>query len=116
MTPDLAVISGTPRQVATHPERAVLIVEVSDATLEFGQKLKSAAYAGNGILEYWIVNLKERCLEVRRNPTSGQNSAQYSDVRIFKPDEFVSPLSAESSKIAVAELLPQKFTYLTPAA
>lgn len=48
---------------------ALLVVEVSDSTLEYDQTTKKAVYAQAGIPEYWIVNLIENVLEIYREPT-----------------------------------------------
>jgi Uma2 family endonuclease len=67
--PDLAVVVGTPRDYrAHHPTTAVLIMEVSDTTLAFDRRQKGSLYARAGILDYWILNLNRRMLEVYRSP------------------------------------------------
>src|SRR5262249_49655775 len=48
------------------PADVLLLIEVSDATLDFDRDVKGPLYAENGILEYWIVNLTDERLEVHR--------------------------------------------------
>jgi Uma2 family endonuclease len=55
--PDLLVVRGKPRDYATHPQTALLIVEVSDSTLRYDQTIKMSLYAKAGIADYWIVNI-----------------------------------------------------------
>ena len=51
-----------------HPTRALLVVEVSDTSLQQDRLSKSRIYAGAGIPDYWIVNLRDDCVEVFRQP------------------------------------------------
>lgn len=101
--PDVAVVSGNIRDyIEAHPTTALLVVEVSDATLSIDRTRKTLMYARAGIAEYWIVNLKARQLEVRREPTK----RGYSSTRTLKESETVTPLSAPDAQIKVADLLP----------
>lgn len=101
--PDIAVVAGSARDyLGSHPKTALLVVEVSDATLSIDRTRKSLIYAQAGIPEYWIVNLKARQLEVRRNPTA----KGYSSTQTLSDQDEVSPLSAPDAKIKVADLLP----------
>lgn len=104
--PDLALIPGTARQITGHPTMARLVIEVSDATLEFDREEKCVIYARSEIPEYWIINLRERRVEVRRNPISKVAGSHYTDINVVRPGEFITPLDAGSAKIAVADLLP----------
>ena len=53
--PDVAVVQGSARDYATeHPTSAVLVVEISDATLAQDREIKCAVYARVGVAEYWI--------------------------------------------------------------
>ncbi|MDB5297368.1 MAG: uncharacterized protein JWO31_3351, partial [Phycisphaerales bacterium] len=65
--PDLAVVRGTPDDFLSHPSTAPLAVEVADSSLSLDRK-KAAYYAATGVPEYWIVNLRDRVLEVYRQP------------------------------------------------
>src|SRR5215472_1896259 len=62
--PDIAVIPGNPRDYSDHPDKAALIIEIADATLDFDRKRKGPLYAASGVADYWIVNLVDRCVEV----------------------------------------------------
>lgn len=46
----------------------LLVIEVSDSTLEYDLKEKLPIYAQAGIPEYWVVNLVDDVLEVYREP------------------------------------------------
>lgn len=101
--PDVAVVSGTARDyVDRHPDRAALIVEVSDTSLEYDRTRKARVYAEAGVPEYWIVNVVEGALEVHREP----GKAGYGSVSRLRSGEVVSPLAAPGAGIPVADLLP----------
>ena len=105
--PDFAAIAGTPRQITSHPTTALLVIEVSDTTLEFDRVDKGRLYAANGIEDYWIVNLNARCVEVYREPTSDASGvAHYASLRTIGETEAISPLAKPSAVIRVADLLP----------
>ncbi len=110
--PDVAVVEGNDDDyIIIHPRTAALVVEISDTTLHPDQNAKVALYAAAGIAEYWIVNLKERQLEVRRQPTPrAENEAEYfySQILIFQENESVAPLAASNASIEVAALLPKR--------
>lgn len=72
--PDIAVVAGEIRDHSGgHPTTALLVVEISDATLAFDRRKKASLYAQAGIADYWVVNLVNRQLEVYRRPRSDQN-------------------------------------------
>ena len=108
--PDIAVVPGTIRDYArVHPKGASLLVEVSDSTLRQDRGVKAHRYAQAGIADYWIVNLVDRQLEIRRNPgpdPSREGRFRYGEVAIVPADGSVAPLAATGRPIAVADLLP----------
>jgi Uma2 family endonuclease len=105
--PDLAVVQGQPRQSTGHPQTAVLVLEVADTTLRLDRIRKAPLYAEAGVMDYWILNLVDRCLEVRRKPTRDATGAwSYADANIIAAHGSVSPLAAGHIAIAVADLLP----------
>src|SRR3989442_3191671 len=67
--PDLAVVPGRPADYRhAHPACPVLAIEVAESSLAFDRQHKGGLYARAQILDYWIVNLVDRVLEVHRNP------------------------------------------------
>lgn len=50
------------------PEDALLLIEVSDSTIEYDREIKKNLYAGAGISECWIVNLQNNTVEVYSSP------------------------------------------------
>ena len=102
--PDVMVLHG--RSVdypdAPRPADVLLLVEVSNSTLEYDRNAKSRLYAENGIRDYWIVNLRSRTLEVYRQPEADA----YVSLRIYDETEVVAPLAAPDALVRVADLLP----------
>ena len=67
--PDLAVVAGRAIDYRDrHPSEALLVVEVSEDSLAQDRLTKSRIYAAAGVPEYWIVNLRDRCVEVYARP------------------------------------------------
>ena len=108
--PDVMVVKGKIRDFKDqHPGEAALIVEVSDSTLRYDQRKKASLYARQGIQDYWIVNLKNRQVEVHRIPVEDSSAAfwySYADIQIFTEENSLSPLAQPTAVIAVADLLP----------
>ena len=108
--PDAFVVPGGPRDyVDAHPARPVLIVEVSVTSLGFDREHKSSLYARGGVADYWIVNLVDRVLEIRRRPVPSPSAVYgwgYETLDVLGPDDHAAPLAAPSSEVAVADLLP----------
>jgi Uma2 family endonuclease len=72
--PDVAVIEPLGEIYALrhpYPENIYLIVEYSYTSLAKDKETKRQVYAGAGIREYWIVNLKDREVIVHRDPVDG---------------------------------------------
>jgi len=108
--PDVCVVRGDPRDYRdAHPERPVLIVEVSLSRLGFDREHKGSLYARAGITDYWIVNLADRRVEIYREPVPDGAASfgwRYGRSATLGPDERISPLAAPAAEIAVADLLP----------
>ncbi|HZY90430.1 MAG TPA: Uma2 family endonuclease, partial [Gemmataceae bacterium] len=58
--PDVSVVLGHRSAYSGHPTGAVLVVEVSDSSLDYDRTRKASLYARAGIGDYWIVNLLDR--------------------------------------------------------
>jgi len=108
--PDVAVVSGSIRDYnQAHPTTAVLVVEISDTSLNYDRTHKARLYAKAGIAEYWIVNLISRQLEVYRDIISDEAQLfgfGYRSIMFFTETDFVTPLVMPNVSIAVADLLP----------
>lgn len=101
--PDLVLI---PLEVARaalrerrHPEQVDLVVEVSNTSLAFDRGGKARLYAQGGLPHYWIVNLRERQLEVHSQPAAGL----YQRISRLRPGQIVELLGRS---LAVEDLFP----------
>jgi Uma2 family endonuclease len=77
--PDIAVVQRLPggyREHHPYPENIFLIIEYSYSTLQKDLEVKAATYAAAGIVEYWVVNLRDRQLVVMRDPIDGKYQSQ----------------------------------------
>jgi Uma2 family endonuclease len=108
--PDIAVVTGSPRDYRDeHPATALLVLEVSDASLAFDRTVKASIYARAGITDYWLLNLVEEVLEVHRHPehsTDAPRGWRYAIVERLSAREGVAPLARPGRVISVADLLP----------
>lgn len=108
--PDVAIVKGTARDYAlAHPKTAVLILEVADTSLDYDRTTKASLYAKAGIPEYWVLNLQDYRIEVFRKPAPMEKQPfgyGYRSLRIYLPEEEVTPLTKPDAKIKVADLLP----------
>ena len=84
------------------PADVFLLVEVADDSFEYDRDVKAPLYAENGIAEYWIVNLVDRCLEVYRDP---QPNGTYSDLRSLRPGDRVDVAALAGLSVAVVDLI-----------
>ena len=61
------------------------------------------------IADYWIVNLADRVVEIRRQPQSsgtGRRAWGYAGMSTFDADATITPLATPAARISVADLLP----------
>ncbi len=106
--PDLAV---TPRSIPLaelRPADILLVVEVSVTSLAYDRGAKASLYASAGIGDYWIVNLINKCLEIRREPAPDAAAPfghGYGRLITLSPADHASPLAMPNAAIAVADLL-----------
>ena len=102
--PDFAILKKRPEGYGKRqpgPADTLLLIEVSDSSLSYDKNRKAQIYAAAGIVEYWIVNLKKRCLHVMRKPTK----EGYEDILTLDPTDEVRALKVPQLKVKVAQLL-----------
>ncbi len=102
--PDVVVASGPESNYdQRHPDYSEisLAAEVSDSSLRKDRTVKTVIYAGKVIVEYWIVNLVEKQVEVYTDPSAGG----YTSTHVYKPGESIAPLFAPDISIAVSDFL-----------
>ncbi len=90
------------RDSAPIPEDVLLLAEVADTSLAYDQTDKRAAYARNGIVEYWILDLTRDVLHV----FCDSDGREYRTKLTVSAAESIAPLAFPDTPVALAELLP----------
>lgn len=124
--PDAIVVPGSPRDYTDHPISALLVVEVSDSTLQYDLTTKAELYATAGIADYWVLDVTNRELHVFRDPQplpanrwpgceaerfvppspAEKRATAYRTHTVHGASDTVSPLAVPNAAVAVADLLP----------
>ncbi|MGC2235892.1 MAG: Uma2 family endonuclease [Pyrinomonadaceae bacterium] len=102
--PDIALLK--PREdfyAESHPtpEDVLLLIEVSDSTIEYDREIKKNLYAGAGIIEFWLVNLRDNTVEVFSSPKNGN----YRLTRILEPGETIEAAAVENLTMPINDIL-----------
>ncbi|HVA45255.1 MAG TPA: Uma2 family endonuclease [Pirellulales bacterium] len=100
--PDIAWVREKKGYKKARPAKGdvLLLIEVSDSSLDDDRGTKAKLYATAGIKDYWIVNLQDHCVEVRRDPWRGR----YRALQTFTAGEEVRPLVLPKIALSVSEL------------
>ncbi|MEG3862060.1 Uma2 family endonuclease, partial [Microcoleus sp. herbarium12] len=102
--PDLVLLQPRADYYETaHPiaSEVLLLVEVSDSTVDFDREVKVPNYARSGIQEVWLWDLEVNCLEVYREPTANG----YTSMQKFERGEMVAPLAFPEFEVSVDFIL-----------
>jgi Uma2 family endonuclease len=102
--PDVVLLKGYRSLYAGRratSEDALLVVDVSDATLKPDKNIKLPLYAEAGIPEAWIVNLEEDVIEVYSEPVGGE----YRKMRIAGKGESVNLPGGLAGVVSVGEVV-----------
>ncbi|MFQ3607266.1 MAG: Uma2 family endonuclease [Chloroherpetonaceae bacterium] len=99
--PDVVLLPMMDMHVRPGAKDALLVVEVSDSTLDLDRKVKLPLYAKFEVGEVWLVNLAEACLEVYREP----KDEGYGQMKKYEANESVSAMQFPDVKFSVAEIL-----------
>jgi Uma2 family endonuclease len=86
---------GKPR-----PEDVLLVIEVSDSTLEYDRQIKLPLYARAGVPEVWIVNINEERVETFAEVSGGAYRTTASVAR----GEEVQSRSLANLRLCVSEI------------
>ena len=88
-------------QELPRPADVLLLIEVADTSLDHDRNTKLPLYASAKIPEVWIVNLRERVVEVYTNPTQ----KGYADLHRTVPGEILRPQALSSCSIPLQAVL-----------
>ena len=83
------------------PNDVLLLVEVSDTSLEYDREVKVPLHARHGIVEVWLVGLEAGVVEVYRGPTA----QGYQEVSQLLRGQSVSSGALPGLELAVDEIL-----------
>ncbi len=104
--PDLMLLRPAPDDYTSRhplPEDVILLIEVSDTTLDYDRREKLPAYGRAGIPEVWILNLSDRTIEVYREPLF----TGYGSVQTLRAGDTAVPLAFADAAVEVSALLGQ---------
>jgi Uma2 family endonuclease len=103
--PDIIILKPQPDFYASRnagPADASLVIEISETSLSYDQKIKVPHYAGKRIPEVWIEDLKHDVLIVYRDPGGDTYQTNFT----LKRGQLVSPLEFPHITFKVEDLLP----------
>lgn len=95
--------------LSAHPtvEDIILVIEISDSTLEYDRETKLSLYAEVGINNYWIFNLVDNRLEVYSQPFSDtKGKFDYRNKIIFLPNEKIVIPGFATATLELASVFP----------
>ncbi len=107
--PDIAVVRPESLSADEPPSEAILLVEISKATLNYDRTTKASLYASLGINDYWIVNLIESQVEVCRQPIARPTAEfghDYASRQIYQRGQSIALLEVPAVAIEVNAMLP----------
>lgn len=102
--PDLLLLAPRPdfyRNADAGPRDVLLLVEVAETSLDYDRTTKVALYGRAGIVEYWLVDLAGRQIDVYRTPSA----EGYRDVQRVTRDRQVAPAAFPELTIAVDDVV-----------
>ncbi|AFY45116.1 Uma2 family endonuclease [Nostoc sp. PCC 7107] len=98
--PDVAIARGIDEDI-------LLVIEISDTTLDYDQTTKLEIYAEAGISHYWIVNLNARQLEHYNQPyQNAQGKFNYLSKQISLPCQSVAIPGFEDVFLELNRIFP----------
>jgi Uma2 family endonuclease len=102
--PDVAVVPGSVWDYTrAHPTSALLVVEVAASSLPKDRLSKSRIYAAAAIPEYWVINLRDHCVEVFHQPDAALG--QYADSAIARHGDRLALVALPGTQVMVDDLL-----------
>lgn len=103
--PDIALVPEPASQYLTrHPTTAWLLIEIAETSLPQDRLTKARMYATAGIPEYWIVNVRDRCVEVFRRPDPAAHV--YREVVTARREDRLELTGLPGAVVALADIIP----------
>jgi Uma2 family endonuclease len=108
--PDLAVVRGDERLYRTRhpgPTDILVVIEVSDTSLNRDRVEKARVYARAAVSTYWIVNLIDGHIEVYTDPSGPGATPSYRSRVNYTPGQSVPlEVGGQRFEVRVRDLLP----------
>jgi Uma2 family endonuclease len=101
--PDIALLAPADHcymQRHPTPDDVFLIIEISDSSLELDRSIKLPLYARSAVPEVWILNLREKVVEVYCEPSAGI----YSRSENYRAGQNVTLSAFPDVKIPVTDI------------
>ncbi|MFB2836504.1 Uma2 family endonuclease [Floridanema evergladense] len=110
--PDFAIVKNKPDDyLSAHPtpNDVLLVIEISDSTLNYDREVKLSLYAEAGISDYWIFNLSDNQLEAHSEPfQNSQGNFGYQNRRIVLPNQAIALPSFPDLFLDLNRVFPPK--------
>ncbi|MCG5056815.1 MAG: Uma2 family endonuclease [Limnoraphis sp. WC205] len=106
------VVNREDDYLSSHPtaEDILLLIEISDSSLDYDQGVKLRVYAENNIKEYWIFNLIDYQLECYSEPYQKlDQSFGYRRKLIMLPNESVILPGFPELSLELSKVFPSQF-------
>jgi Uma2 family endonuclease len=101
--PDIAVVqlkSNRYRDRHPIPAEVYLLIEVADSTLNYDRNRKAQVYAKANILEYWVIDVKQRQILVFRQP----EGECYQVEQVLQENDSIAPVAFPEVVVELAGL------------
>ena len=85
------------------PDNVLLIIEVANSSLRYDLGKKAELYAGGGIADYWVVDLKNLSVAVHRDPEHGE----FKSITRTQAGESISPLRYPHAELETPRLFSE---------
>ena len=102
--PDIALLKRRPdfySQSVPQPGDVLLVVEVAETSGDYDRRIKVPRYARAGVPEVWVVDLRDRAIDVYRRA----GGDEYREHRRVGPGESLMIPGVPDQRIAVDEVL-----------
>lgn len=101
--PDIAIVQPLDQVYLEHhpyPDNVFWVIEYAQSSLTKDLEIKSKVYAEVNIVEYWVINLRDKQLIVFRDPVNGEYQSEAT-----LTDGMISPLSFPEIQLDVRRLI-----------
>jgi Uma2 family endonuclease len=88
------------RRIRPSAEDILLVIEVSESSVQQDLGEKAELYAEHRVREYWVVDLEDRCVHVHRDPSGGH----YASIQVHHPPGTISPLCQPRAELDLTDL------------